>query len=104
MSLEANIHKLRTAAPGTLLATAEEIVTVLHQEREDDERRWDEQATAYETRIEDLDVKTHPDEVVSQAIQEAHRRAHHLGHWESCPNLVCRSLEEWVLQARRERT
>jgi len=69
-----------------------------------DNDRLIEEAVAAQIELEDLGDVGHDlsFEAVDDAIQEAHARAHHVGHWRSCPNLVCRGLEEWMLHARKE--
>lgn len=102
------VRRLREASGDatvtSLLALAEEVIEGLVDTHEDEAAGWEAAASDYEGRIEDLVARDAPLDVFGGAIQQAHERAHHLGHWESCPNLVCRGLEEWMLTARKDGT
>jgi hypothetical protein len=102
LPLEIQWLRLRTKDPEEIVrGLLRQVADAQHDaERAHEER--DEDAADYEARIEDLVAKETSLEVFSDAIQEAHVRAHHLGPWEACPNLVCRGLEEWMLRARKD--
>lgn len=105
MTPESELRRLRqegTEDGYVRLDTAEEILETIMDLHEGEAREWEDAASKYEGQIEDLVSKETPLEVFSAAIQRAHERAHHVGPWGTCPNLVCASLEEWMLAARKD--
>lgn len=106
LHLASELRRLRQEATGddpvVRLARVEEIMGALVDDivREADEAKADRDAARLE--LEDIEERPDPLETFSQAIQDAHLRAHHLGHWSDCMNLVCRSLEEWMHAARKD--
>lgn len=65
------------------------------------EEAWEAHAYA-EGQVERLVARGERLDEFSEAIQGAHVGAHHSGRWETCPNLVCRGLEDWMLRARKD--
>lgn len=103
LPLEIQWLRLRTKDPEEIIRDLLRREAEARDEAVHEAQTRQEESVLYEAQIEELEAREVGLDVFAAAIQEAHERAHHVGHWESCPNLVCRGLEEWILRARKDR-